>query len=37
MGTIILSREKLQEQLESLKVSWASEFSDSIELCEEEK
>jgi hypothetical protein len=36
MDTMLLSKEKLQEQLEALKVSWASEFNDSIEYSEEE-
>jgi hypothetical protein len=36
MDTILLSREKLLEQLEALKVAWANEFSDSIEFSEEE-
>jgi hypothetical protein len=36
MDTIILSREKLQEKLEALKVAWASEFSDSIGFSKEE-
>jgi hypothetical protein len=36
MDTILLSREKLLEQLEALKVAWANEFSDSIEFSEDE-
>jgi hypothetical protein len=36
MDTILLSREKLLEQLEALKVVWANEFSDSIEFFEDE-
>jgi hypothetical protein len=36
MDTILLSKEKLQEQLDALKISWASEFNDSIEYSEEE-
>jgi hypothetical protein len=31
MDTILLSKEKLQEQLESLKVAWTNEFNDSME------
>jgi hypothetical protein len=30
MDTILLSKEELQEQLEALIVSWASEFIDSV-------
>jgi hypothetical protein len=30
MDTILMSKEKLLEQLEVLKVAWESEFSDSI-------
>jgi hypothetical protein len=36
MDTILLSKEKLLEQLEVLKVAWASEFTDSIEFSEDE-
>jgi hypothetical protein len=36
MDTILLLKEKLLKQLESLKVAWANEFSDSIEFSEEE-
>jgi hypothetical protein len=36
MDTILLSKEKSLEQLEVLKVPWASEFIDSIEFFEEE-
>jgi len=36
MDTMLLSKEKLQEQLEALKISWASEFNDSNEYSEEE-
>jgi hypothetical protein len=30
MYTMLMSKEKLLEQLEALKVAWASEFTDSI-------
>jgi hypothetical protein len=36
MDTILMSKEKLLEQLEVLKVAWASEFTDSIEFSEDE-
>jgi hypothetical protein len=36
MHTILMSKEKLLEQLEVLKVAWASEFSDSVEFFEDE-
>jgi hypothetical protein len=36
MDTILLSKEKLLEQLEALKVAWENEFSDSVEFSEEE-
>jgi hypothetical protein len=32
MDTILLSKEKLLDQLEALKVAWVSEFTDSIEF-----
>jgi hypothetical protein len=31
-----MSKEKLLDQLEALKVAWASEFTDSIEFFEDE-
>jgi hypothetical protein len=36
MDTILLSWEQLIDQLEALKISWANEFSDSIEFFEDE-
>lgn len=36
MDTMLLSKEKLLEQVEALKVAWANEFSDSVEFSEEE-
>jgi len=36
MDSILLSKEKLQEHLDSLKVSWAKKFNDSIECSKEE-
>jgi hypothetical protein len=36
MDTILMSKEKLLDQLEALKVAWASEFTDSIEFSEDE-
>jgi hypothetical protein len=36
IDTILMSKEKLLEQLEVLKVAWESEFSDSIEFSEDE-
>jgi hypothetical protein len=36
MDTIIFSKEKLLEQLESLNVAWANEFSNSTEFSKEE-
>ena len=36
MDTILVSKEKLFEQLEVLKVAWESEFSDSVEFSEDE-
>jgi 50S ribosomal subunit-associated GTPase HflX len=36
MDTMLMSKEKLLEQLEALKVAWESEFSDSVEFFKEE-
>jgi hypothetical protein len=36
MDTILVSKDQLLEQLEALKVAWASEFTDSIEFSKDE-
>ena len=36
IDTILMSKEKLLEQLEVLKVAWESEFSDSVKFSEDE-
>jgi hypothetical protein len=36
MDTILMSKNQLLDQLEALKVAWVSEFTDSIELSEDE-
>jgi hypothetical protein len=36
MDTIIMSKEKLLDQIEALKVAWVSEFTDSIKFFEDD-
>jgi len=36
MDTILMSKNQLLDELEALKVAWVSEFTDSIELSEDE-
>jgi len=36
MDTIFMSKEKLLEKLEVLKVAWESDFTDSIEFSKDE-
>jgi hypothetical protein len=36
MDTMLMSKEKLLEQIQALKVAWESEFSDSVDFYEEE-